>query len=149
MIAHDELLKLCSGDIDAVRFIDELWGFVQIWDDLIDKDKEHDDAVVNKAMLWALFGLQNNKFYAAHRPVLSTAMLQSISSWMIANKFKKSGNKDLIEQAYFMRCAGCDVIATAVLLSGGFDKQLQAVERLRSLAPHDTLELYLQKYIKE
>jgi hypothetical protein len=138
-----KLLHLCSGNTDAVDFIESVYAFCIVWDDAIDRDKAAVPEKINNAMMWSLFGLHDNQFYRANAPVLRAAMAQAIASWMVANKFEKSKDSALVEQAYFMRCSPYDVFSTVVLLASGFEKQLEAVEFFRSLAPEDSLAKFM------
>jgi hypothetical protein len=138
-----KLLHLCNGNTDAVAFIEAFYAFCVVWDDAVDRDKDTVPERVNNAMMWSLFGLHDNAFYRANMQVLRAAMAQAIASWMVANKFEKSKDTSLVEQAYFMRCSPYDVFSTVVLLTSGFDKQLEAVEFFRSLAPEDSLTNFM------
>ena len=144
-----KLLHLCSGNTDAVDFIESMYAFCVVWDDAVDRDKEAVPEKINSAMMWSLFGLHDNQFYRANALVLRAAMAQSIASWMIANKFEKSKDSSLVEQAYFMRCSPYDVFSTVVLLASGFEKQLEAVEFFRSLAPEDSLNNFMFECLGE
>jgi hypothetical protein len=141
-----KLLELCNGDAQAVRFIEDFWSFCVTWDDLIDRDKPFDNERINNAMLWALFGLNDDPFYQRYPAVLRASIMQCIASWMTANKFEHSGQRDRIEQAYFLRCSPFDVFSTVVLLASGFQKQLAAVEYLHTFAADDRLADYLTEH---
>lgn len=138
----DKLMELCNGNTEAADFISQIWTFFIVWDDAVDGDKRKPVDTINSAMLWALFGLHDSKFYREHVATLRPAIMQAISSWLVANKFEKSGDESKVEQAYFMRCAPYELFSTVVLLAGGFQQQLKAVEFFRSMAPEDTLFKY-------
>ena len=134
---------LCNGNADAVEFILRFHEFVIAWDDAVDQDKVPDEDRINAAMLWGLIGLQENPLYRANELVMRATIMQAVAAWQVANKFEKSKDRSLIEQAYFMRCAPYDVYSTVVFLAAGFDKQREAVEYFRSLAPEDSLAKYM------
>ena len=144
---HDKLLQLCCGNTAAVTFIKRFWAFVETWDDLVDKDKDVPAADINAAMMWALFGIQDDPFYRTFPIPLRVAMQHCVAAWQTANHFENSGDAALVEQAYFMRCAPYDVFAVAVLLAGGPGPHLEAIAYFRSLAPDDTLATYLQEHL--
>ena len=141
-----KLRELCNGNTDATNFLLNLWSFICVWDDAIDQDKPADEAQINAAMMWALFGMHESAFYIKHDNILRTMLMHYVSSWLTANKFEKSGDRDLIEQAYFMRCAFYDVVSTVAFLCGGFSHQMAAMEYCRALAPNDTLESYMKEH---
>ena len=142
------LLDLTGGDIGAVQFIEDFWGFMEAWDDIIDRDKPPDDEAINKAMLWALFGVADDPFFQRHSVVLRGAIQQAVASWLTANQFEKSGKRDLVEQAYFLRCSAYDVFATVVLLVAP-NKHMAAIAYFRGLAPEDTLAKYMREHMGE
>lgn len=143
---REDLMHFCAGNKEAVALIEGFWGFMEAWDDIIDRDKPPDDEAINEAVLWALFGLQDNVFYKAFPGILRTSIQQAVASWLTANKFERSGKKHLVEQAYFLRCAPYDVFAMIVLLAAGTDNHSAAVEYFRSLAPEDSLAKYMVEH---
>ena len=144
---HNKLLNLCCGNTAAVAFIERFWSFVETWDELVDKDKDVPAADINAAMLWALFGLQDDPFYRAFPVPMRVAMQHCIAAWQTANHFERSGDRALVEQAYFLRCAPYDVFAVAVLMAGGPAQHLDAVAYFRSLGASDSLNAYLQEHL--
>jgi hypothetical protein len=148
-VTRSDLMSLCNSNKEAVSLIDDFWGFMEAWDDIIDRDKPPNDEAINKAMMWALFGLQDNPFYKSFPGVLRGAIQHAVASWLTANKFERSGKRELVEQAYFMRCSAYDVFALVVLLAAGPDKHMAAVEYFRSLAPEDTLAKYMREHMGE
>jgi hypothetical protein len=147
-VIREDLLHFCAGNKEAVALIEGFWGFMEAWDDIIDRDKPPDDEATNKAILWALFDLHDNVFYKAFPGILRGAIQQAVVSWLTANKFECSGKRELVEQAYFMRCSAYDVFSLIALLAGGPEKHMAAVEYFRSLAPDDTLASYLREHLE-
>lgn len=144
---RDDLVQLCNGNIQAVQFIDDFWQFMQAWDDVIDRDKPPDDDATNRAILWALFGMRDDPFYNAFPAMLRASVQQAVSSWLLANKFEKSKQRPLVEQAYFLRCSAYDVFAVVALLAGGPIMHDKMNEYLRRLAPEDTLASYMREHM--
>jgi hypothetical protein len=148
-VIRDELLKLYGGNEAAADFVLGFWALMECWDDLIDRDKPFDDDAINRAIMWALFDMQDNAFYRANPFVLRAALYQAIASWQASITFERSGDRDKVEQAYFMRCSAYDVFSTVALLTGGRAKQREAVEYFRALAPGDTLADYVREHMGE
>jgi hypothetical protein len=146
-VIRDKLIELCCGDAQAVNLIEDFWFFMEAWDDVIDRDKPPDDDAVNRAMQWALLWSRDDPFLTRHYLSLRPAMQQAVVSWLTANRFERSGKRDLVEQAYFLRCAPYDFFATVVLLAGGQDQHVKAVEYFRALAPEDTLADYMREHL--
>jgi hypothetical protein len=141
----DKLLDYCNGDSDAVKFIEDFWAFCIVWDDMIDQDKHYDDDHINNAMMWALFGINDDPFYRKFEIVLRPAIMQCIAKWMVANRFENS--HDNLAQAYTLRCSPYDVFATVVLLAtGSFQKQTDVVEYLYEFTVGDKLDDYIAEH---
>lgn len=146
-LVQKQLLELVRHDRDAFNFINSLWDFVVVWDDAVDQDKARLPDFINKSMMWALFGLKHNAFYQRWESALEPALQVMVASWMVSNKFARSGDLAKVEQAYFLRCSPYDVFALAVLLAGGFENSLKAVELFRSFAPEDTLQSFVKEHL--
>ena len=141
----DRLFDFCSGDSDAVKFIEDFWSFCIVWDDMIDRDKTFDNDHINNAMMWALFGINDDPFYRRYEMILRPMIMQCIAKWMIANRYEYRGEN--LAQAYTLRCSPYDVFATVVLLaSGSFQKQVEVVDYLYSFTVGDKLNDYIAEH---
>jgi hypothetical protein len=145
-LVESKLMELCNEQREAVDFILNLWNLFVVWDDAVDQDKATPERQINASMMWGMFGLHDCKFFREHEAVLRPAIFQGIAAWIVANKFEKSGDKGLIEQAYFMRCSPYDIFSTVVLLTSGFQRQIEAIEYFRSMAPEDSLASYMKEH---
>jgi len=148
-VIHEKLLDLCAGNEAAVAFIEGFWSLMEVWDDLIDRDKPVGNEAIDRTMMWALFGLQDNPFYRMYPVALRTSMQHAIASWQTANRFERTGDPMLVEQAYFMRCSPYDVFALVAWLAGGPDKHMEAIAYFRSQARDDSLAAYMLEHIGE
>jgi hypothetical protein len=147
---HEKLLELCTGNTAAVAFVEGFWSLMVVWDDAIDRDRPVDREAINEAILWALFDLQDNPFFRANRLVLRGAMHQALATWLLSLDYERSGDPALIEQAYWMRYSSIGVFATAALLTGGREKQTQAIDYFCALARgDDKLPEYLIEHLGE
>jgi hypothetical protein len=140
---------LVNNNEAAHSLIMNLWQFVVVWDDSVDRDKTLSSGEINAAMLWAFLGISDNTFYDKHQEILKPAFYKMIAMWMVANEFEKSGDRSKVEQAYYMRCSPYDVFSLIVLLASGFAKLLESEAYFRSLAPEDSLAKYMREHLGE
>jgi hypothetical protein len=148
-VIEKRIMELVGGDLEAFAFIQDLWSFVVVWDDAVDRDKYESADTVNNAMIWGLMYHHESPFYIRHREVLRPAMYSMIASWLVANKFEKSGDKPLVEQAYFLRCSPFEVFSLVVFLVSGFEKMMESIEYFRGSFREDTLASYLKEHLEK
>lgn len=143
---YEKLLVFCGGNKDATDLIRDLWKLCCVWDNCVDRDKINDETATNSAFLWALFGLHDNVFYKNFEHQIRPAIYSCVASWIVANKFEKSGDVQLLERSYVMRCSPYELFGVIALLSGGFQSQINAIEHFQSIKNNDTLEAYLHEH---
>lgn len=141
-----KIIALCNGNTDAANLIIGLWKLFCVWDNCIDRDKLQDDEATNNAFMWAMFGLHDNGFYRSNEAQIKPAIFACVASWIVANKFEKTGDEALLHRAYVMRCSPYDLFGVIALISGGFQCQINAVEYFQSIINEDTLRAYLQEH---
>ena len=95
--------KWLKGDQAAIAFILELWRIVELWDDLIDRDKPAGEAAVNQAFFAALITLPRNVFYRRHFDRLNPLLEGAILDWFTANALETRRDGDDLRIAYVLR----------------------------------------------
>lgn len=125
------IAKATRGEPDAAAFLTGLHRIVDIWDDLIDKDKPVDDAAINAAFYAALVAIPRNPFYRAHFALLSPLIESAIIDWHTANALEKTGGDDL-RTAHALRCAGYSVLIMCARIIGGVEWAEEVSLELRS-----------------
>lgn len=146
MMDRQKLLTFCGGNEDAVKLITDFHGLFCVWDDCIDRDKPVNHNAVNGSFLWALFGMDGNPFYVANKDVIRAAVLNCVAVWIAANGFEATKNDRLLHQSFVMRCSPYNLFGLIVLLSGGMDNQVKALEYFYSLSDEDSLQSYLAEH---
>jgi hypothetical protein len=145
---QDDLLTLCDGNKEAVDLINGFWGFAEVYDDLIDGEKNEADAAIHASMHWALFGLSENNFYRQHRE-LRSAMQVCIAEWKAANALEKSGDREKVATAFTLRCSPFSFFTAVVLAAAGPAAAEQAAIIFRSIGASDRLDDYMREHLKE
>lgn len=146
---YEECLALVKGDRAAADFIHCAVDVLHFWDDLVDRDKVLSDDAVNQAMHKALIVLPRNPFYAQNFSVLNTVLMNSITNWMVANKFERDGGEYERRIAYILRSSYVDLITSAALIVGGPVWAVEVGGKIRHYAHKETYEGYLSNLQKE
>ena len=118
-MTHPLFTKWLCGNAEAVDFILRIHRIVELWDDLLDKDKPVSDAEINGAFISALVALPRNQFYMRNFAVLSPILESAIDSWHVSNALEKLGGKDPLTTAFILRCSFFALTIAAAKIIGG------------------------------
>tara|TARA_R110000868_G_scaffold10713_2_gene52055 strand:- start:72 stop:500 length:429 start_codon:yes stop_codon:yes gene_type:complete len=111
------LAKWLKGHRDAIALVLMVHDVVEIWDDLIDKDKEVAPEDINRVFRTALIELPRNPFYAENFGALNTIIESAIFDWHTANAFEAS--RTHLETAFGLRCTIQSVTIICARIVGG------------------------------
>jgi len=113
-------------DPSAVDFICLLFEISDVWDDLIDKDKEVESKDINAVFRSALVSLPVCPFYVRNFNVLYPLVVSTITSWQTANVLHDMKSDANIAQAYTLRKLLINVVVESVRITSGDEAALQA-----------------------
>jgi hypothetical protein len=114
------------ADSSALDFICLLFEISDVWDDLIDKDKNVDNKSINDAFRKCLINLPVNSFYIRNFNILYPLVISTITSWETANVLHGKKDEGNIAQAYTLRKLLINVVVESVRIISGNDAALQA-----------------------
>lgn len=117
------LEEAVMGDKVALEMLRAFARVAHFWDDLIDGDKNLDDASVHARMWDAVVTLPCNAFYHEHIATLAPIIANAIINWRIATNIERdphSTPKDL-GFAFVIRSAYVDLVTTCALIIGGVE----------------------------
>lgn len=128
------------GDPEAVDFLEMVFDITDIWDDLVDKDREVTDAQINNTFMKCLVYLPGNSFYRKHYPILASQLMLVINAWQDANELEKGSESDRV-YACALRFLLVQLIATATGLVKGQDaaRQISVDAWRQNTADEETL----------
>ncbi len=118
MPEKDLILWAVRGDIHAARFCEHIFHISQIWDDLIDQDRDVHPQDINRIMWIALLEVPANPFFQKYANDLIPVMRQYIIDWLDANELEK-GNSHDISVAYVLRDSASQLLTQCAYLVGG------------------------------
>ncbi len=111
------IAKATRGDASAAEFLTALHQVVDLWDDLIDKDRPVSSDAINTAFYDLLVTLPRNAFYQRNFALLNPLIESAIIDWHTANALEAS--KQSMQTAYGLRCSGQAVSIMVARIVGG------------------------------
>ena len=112
------ILRMLQGNTDALAMILDIHRIVEVWDDLLDKDKPVSDSALNATIAAALITLPRNPFYARNFNLLSPILEMAIMDWHAASELERIGGEAL-RTSYALRCAFYALTVMAAKIIGG------------------------------
>ncbi len=145
MMEHELLVYYLRGDLLAVKLCEDLGQVSQVWDDLIDKDKETSPADINDAFWRALIEIPSNPFYLQHIQMFLPLLHSAITGWYDSNTLER-GNATERALAFVLRDKLGEVIIMCAHLVGGFAWGRQVAISIRqNIINTESLQNYLQE----
>jgi hypothetical protein len=143
--ARDHQLREWVGDENALRFFLDLSHFVEIYDDLVDKDKPVSARDINHALFAVLCYMPSNPFFLQHRPTLTPLIFTSINAWADANEFQ-SGTMSEKALAYGLKGGGVEILLSIISITRGVEYMRSiSAEVRRIVMAHESFEEYLEE----
>jgi hypothetical protein len=118
---------------------------VELWDDLIDKDKPVTDSSLNGVFVDLLFWLPQNPFFNAHKAHLLPVIMTCINAWMDSNTLQHADNARARQAAWWLKQMGVELYGTVALLMGGFDHMREVSLQARHVLAHEDFSDYEQE----
>ena len=140
----DQLLQFFRGDREAVELALMFIHICDIWDDLIDKDREPSAAEINQMMWHCISGLPRNRFYRQFQDELTPIFEVGVFNWIAADELTRRGGQKEIQIANVIRHSICDLFVHMARIIGGFEWAATVTPEIKLLAQNDTLEQYLK-----
>lgn len=113
----------------------------ELWDDLVDKDREIPLSEINDVFMGLLFVLPTNEFFRKHQERLLPVMLMAVNAFYDSESLKKSENIRIRKIAFQLRFALIEVFKTCALIIGGW-------EHLRNVS-QEMIEFYAYEDFEE
>ena len=139
---RDKKLIEWIGDPSAVEFIQILGMSTELFDDLVDRDKEISEAQIFSLIMSLWVKLPFNSFWNAHKGFLMPVLLMSINAWQDANVLEKGEGSDQV-YAYVFRNLTLQVLPMVIFILHGEQRMRElSLEMHRFFTGHETYEQY-------
>lgn len=135
------------GDMDAVGLVMSVVKIADVWDNLIDKDKDVSDEDINQAFWLACVEIPRNPAFRRYQLDITSVFSMGIINWHVANKLQ-TGDDHAKQIAHVTRYSIADVslyLATAI---GGPEWAIEVGPELRLRSQKDKLENFLKEMKK-
>ena len=154
MIDHDsqdwrelrnaKLLEWFGGNQSAVDFLVALSGIAELWDDLVDKDKEPSRKDIDIVFWNALVTLPTTEFFNQYKTFLMPLVVQSINAWQDSVELE-NGNTNDRAYALTLRIISLQIAPMIVLLLRGKEAMRDvSTEMWRYFTSHDDAIKWIQ-----
>jgi hypothetical protein len=132
------------GDMDAVGLVMSVVKIADVWDNLIDKDKDVSDEDINQAFWLACVEIPRNPAFRRYQLDITSVFSMGIINWHVANKLQ-AGDDHAKQIAHVTRYSIADVslyLATAI---GGPEWAIEVGPELRLRSQKDKLENFMKE----
>lgn len=143
-IVRERLAFYLGSNDGAMRFMQGIIDLAHVWDDLVDSDVAVPPEAVNRALWFAVVGLQRNPFWCAHHDRLLPVLETGILNWFAANELEADGRMTSLEVAHVIRCQVGDVLLLAAEIINGHEFAAQHAAGMRMLTQQDDWQSYFK-----
>lgn len=135
MTVFEALKEISNGNEDAHRFMRALYIWVQVQDDLFDKDHEIKASQLASSNLNLLIEVSNNPFYRENSNVFLPVIASASLAWVASEDFaKREGTLERVA-SQVIKSEYMNVFFQVALLVGGWDHALAMQSKFRSYYP--------------
>jgi len=132
-------------DAPAVQFLLTIGSVAEVWDDLVDKDKEVTESEINQTFFSLLVELPLNPFFDKYKFRLIPLMVTGINTWQDSNILSKGSDNDKA-MAYVLRDWYVELVMFVMYLLHGYEAMREAsMDIRRFFSQHETLQAYMEK----
>lgn len=142
---RDQRLAEWIEDEDAIQFIKVFGTICELWDDLIDQDKEITKDFVNDVFTMVFVDLSLNPFFDLYKSELVPIIITGINAWLDANELE-AGPHDQRVVAYTLRSWYTEIINFTICRLYGFHRMRELSLEIRQFfLACESLDEYLGK----
>lgn len=139
---------IVKGNEEAALYCEQFFSVCQIWDDLIDKDKEVSDSMINTMMWLTLLEMPKNRFFQQYSHELIPVMRQYVIDWFDANQYENKKDDHSLSISYVLRDSINQLLVQCAYLIGGAEWAANVSFSLRERVHDESIADYAAK-IKE
>ena len=134
------IFDVLQGEVDAISLISDLSRVSQIWDDLVDGDKEVSVEAVNDAFITLISRIPRNHFYQKHLNEIQPVIELVVVDWLTANHFEET--QEMLPLAWSLRDNMASLLACCAKIIGGIDWAIRVSPKIRKFVHNEALEIY-------
>jgi hypothetical protein len=145
-VRRARLLEIFQGDSDAVSLIEDVIAVTEVWDDLVDGDREVTADDVTEAFTRALVDIPSNPHYLRHGAALRAVLLGAILGWLDSDAMrgdKVLGAEDVIT-AHVVRYQIVDVALVLLVRLFGLPYAREHSTEIRRMYRAETIREFVE-----
>ncbi|MCG7931974.1 MAG: hypothetical protein N0E44_18230 [Candidatus Thiodiazotropha lotti] len=127
--------SVTNGDESAIAFMQVLSEVSQIWDDLIDRDKDVTNDSINQAFIALISTIPRNRFYIDNFSEVQPLIEGAILDWLTANEFENEGGD--LNVSFVLRDNLANVLIGVAKILGGMNHAISLSPRIRQYVHGD------------
>lgn len=140
-----KLLEWFGGNRSAAEFVVAISALAELWDDLIDKDKDLSAEDVQSAMWAAMVTLPTNEFFNQNKTFLMPLIIQAMNCYEDSVEMEQGTANDRA-YALTLRIIALQISSMVVLLLRGREAaRACSVEMWKYFTGHDNAVEWIQK----
>lgn len=145
---RNRMLDHWIGDQVAINWLLDYFDVCELFDDLIDKDKEISDERVVRALWESMVDMPTNPFFRANSHILLPVISLGINYWLDANDLEKAGDDRSLHIAFVIRNVYTGITQTVIECVKGRTAMRKISHEVIDFFGIETLQEYMVK-IKE
>jgi len=146
-MTQDKKIQWFGGNVDALNMFYIIADLANVWDDLIDKDKDVSDNDINRAFLSALVYLPVNPFYQSIQTQVLPLWMTVIAAYDTANKFENSKDEHGLEIAHNLRFAAGHIVVFMSQACLGYEKAKEFFPEIWKTIVDDRIDDYRKEHL--
>ena len=136
-----------GGNQDALNLFFSLVALMQVWDDLVDKDREVSQQEINNAFLTALVYIPANPFYQTIRTEITPMFMTAVAAFEVANKFEQEKDEHGLEIAHNLRFAVGHVVVFMVQVCVGYERAMEILPDVWKIIVNERYDEYRKEHL--
>lgn len=148
LASDDALNYFFSDNKDAVNLMKYLCKFANVYDDLIDKDKDIADDEIHLMFSNLLLDIPNNQFFKENLDAVVAVITTGLLNYHAANQIEKIGNLEELRISHSLRYSMIDVGLLCMKICSGYKFATKNARRARLMFQNDTWEHYKLEHYK-
>ena len=142
---RNRLLDHWIGDPLAIQWVLDFHDVVELFDDLIDKDKEISDERVIRVLWESMVDMPRNPFFQANSHILLPLISQGIHWWLDANNLEDKGDDHSLHMSFVLRGACTGLIQVVIELVHGRNAMRKVSKDVVEFFGSETFSEYADK----
>ena len=135
-----------GGNKDAIDVYLLLQKLVDVWDNMIDKDKLVSDDEINDCFLTCLFRLPLNPVYSKIQQHVAPMWLGVVSAYEAANKLEKTKDEHCLAISHILRYSIGNIIAYMMMYCVGIEESRKHIPNMWASLVAEDYETYADEH---